>query len=74
MGCMNGTKLARLYKRTTPSGKVYLEGRMTGVSRLIIIPNDRKDDARDPDFYAYVVPNRGARQLDDDELTIDEAD
>lgn len=65
---MRGNKLARLFKRKTKSGKVYLEGRMTDVSRLVIIENDRKEGPRDPDYYAYVVTNRGAIALNDQEL------
>jgi len=65
---MRGNKLARLFKRKTKSGKVYLEGRMTDVSRLVIVENDRKESPRDPDYYAYVVPNRGAIALQDQDL------
>lgn len=65
---MNGTKIARLFKRKTKTGKVYLEGKMTEISRLIIVENDRKDSPKEPDYYAYVVPNRGPRALDDADL------
>jgi hypothetical protein len=66
---MEGTKIARLWKRKTKDGKVYLEGAMTSMTRLVVIENDRKTDERQPDFYAYVVPNRGPRplELDDDD-------
>lgn len=66
---MHGSKLARLYKRKTKSGKVYLEGKMTGVTRLVIVENDRKERPRDPDYYAYVVPDRGSGKLDDADLS-----
>ena len=55
---MEGTKI-RLYKQTTKDGKTYLVGAMSKLSRLIIIENDRKKDAKDADSYAYIVPNRG---------------
>ena len=65
---MEGTKIARLWKHTTKEGKVYLSGAMTRLTRLVIIENDRKKDEKDPDYYAYVVPNRGPRpiNIDDD--------
>jgi hypothetical protein len=62
---MKGTKIARLTKHKTKEGKVYLEGAMSKVSRLVIVENDRKKDPTDPDYYAYVVPNRGFRPLED---------
>lgn len=61
---MKGTKIARLRKYKTKDGKVYLEGAMSKVTRLVIVPNDKKKETGDPDYYAYVVPNRGARPLD----------
>lgn len=66
---MEGTKIARLWKQTDKKGKVYLAGAMSQITRLVIVENDRKKDAKDPDYYAYVVPNRGNRplQVDDEE-------
>lgn len=61
---MEGTKIARLWKQKTKDGKVYLTGSMTSVTRLVIIENDRKKDPKEPDYYAYVVPNKGPRPLD----------
>ncbi len=63
---MRGTKIARLRKYTTPEGRVYLSGEMTKITRLIVVENTAKADENDPDYYAYVVPNRGARPLDED--------
>lgn len=65
---MQGTKLARLWKHTTKDGRTYYSGPMTKITRLMVIENHRKKEPKDPDFYAYVVPNRGARPLTDDEL------
>ncbi len=56
---MEGTKI-RLFKRKNKHGKVYLSGAVSELTRLIVIENDRKEDKRDPDYYAYMVPNRGA--------------
>ncbi len=52
----------RLWKKTTKSGKDYLTGSMSRISRLIVVENDRKKENDGPDFYAYIVPNRGAGQ------------
>jgi hypothetical protein len=69
MVSMEGTKIARLWKQTDKKGKVYFAGPMSQITRLVIVENNRKKDAKDPDYYAYVVPNRGHRPLsvDDDE-------
>ncbi len=52
----------RLWKKTTKSGKDYLTGSMSRVSRLIVVENDRKKADDEPDYYAYIVPNRGSGQ------------
>ena len=62
---MKGTKIARLWKQTAPDGRVYLSGTMTKVTRLVIVENTQKKDEKDPDYYAYVVPNRGRRPVDE---------
>jgi hypothetical protein len=36
---------------------------MSQITRLVIVENDRKKNEKDPDYYAYVVPNRGNRPL-----------
>jgi hypothetical protein len=58
---MEGTKI-NLWKHATKDGKGYLSGPMSRVSRLIVVENDKKEDPQDPDFYAYIVPNRGVGQ------------
>lgn len=55
---MDGTKI-RLWKHTTKQGKTFLSGSMSKVTRLVVVENDRKQDARDPDYYAFIVANRG---------------
>ena len=62
---MEGTKIARLWKYTTKNGRVYFSGPMTKITRLVIVENTDKQDDDDPDYYAYVVPNRGPRPFDD---------
>lgn len=61
---MEGTKI-RLWKQTSREGKVFLVGPMSKLTRLVVIENNRKEDAKDPDYYAYVVPNQGPIRLDD---------
>ncbi len=55
---MQGTKI-RLWRYTNKDGKTYFSGPMSKISRLVVIENDRKQDPKDPDAYAYIVPNRG---------------
>ncbi len=52
----------RLWKKTTKSGKDYLTGSMSRVSRLIVVENDGKKEDDEPDYFAYIVPNRGSGQ------------
>ena len=52
----------RLWKKTTKSGKDYLTGSMSRVSRLIVVENDGKEEDDEPDYFAYIVPNRGSGQ------------
>lgn len=52
----------RLWKKTTKSGRDYLTGSMSRISRLIVVENDRKKEGDEPDYYAYIVPNRGSGQ------------
>ena len=49
----------RLWKQPTKNGRDYLSGTMSRVSRLIVVENDRKKEDDEPDYYAYIVPNRG---------------
>lgn len=58
---MKGTKI-RLWKQTNKDGKTFLSGPMSKITRLVVIENDRKKDAKEPDSYAYIVPNRGPGQ------------
>lgn len=62
---MEGTKI-RLWKKTNKDGKTYLSGPMSEVTRLIVVENHRKADTNEPDYYAYIVPNRGPGRLPGD--------
>ena len=59
---MEGTTI-KLWKQTSKMGKPYLTGPMTNVTRLIVMANFKKEDPEDPDFLAYIVPNRGLAQI-----------
>ena len=54
------SKQIRLWKHVTKKGTVYLSGPMSRVTRLLVVPNEKKEDDKDPDFLAYIVPNRGS--------------
>jgi uncharacterized protein (DUF736 family) len=54
---MEGTRLTGLWKNTGKDGKTYLSGNLSGVARLLILPNTHKREEKDPDYHAYVVPN-----------------
>lgn len=55
---MEGTQI-KLWKFTNKAGKTYLSGPMSKVTRLVVVENDRKKAPKDPDYYAFIVPNRG---------------
>ena len=59
---MEGTTI-KLWKQTSKKGKPYLTGPMSNVTRLIVIANFDKKEEEDPDFFAYLVPNRGLAQI-----------
>ena len=52
----------RLWKQTSKNGKLYLSGSMSRVTRLIVVENEKKKEDDEPDYYAYIVPNRGVGQ------------
>ena len=59
---MESTKI-RLWKHKNKAGKTYLSGSMSKLTRLVVIQNDRKETPSDPDYYAFIVPNRGPGQM-----------
>lgn len=52
------TTTIKLWKRKDKNGKVYLAGPMTRLTRLVVLKNDKKKRDSDPDYVAYVLPNR----------------
>lgn len=48
----------KLWKRKNKEGKTYLAGPMTRLTRLVVIKNHQKTKNADPDYMAYILPNR----------------
>jgi len=48
----------KLWKQKNKEGKTYLAGPMTRLTRLVVIRNHKKKKDSDPDYMAYVLPNR----------------
>lgn len=48
----------KLWKRKGKDGKTYLAGPMSRLTRLVVVQNSKKKKESDPDYLAYVVPNR----------------
>lgn len=69
---MEGTRLTGLWKNTGKDGKTFLSGNLSGVARLLVLPNSHKRAETDPDYHVYVVPNekrdRPAPKADSDLL------
>jgi len=62
----NESKLIRvtgLWKtKTKQAGKTMLSGQMGGECRVIILPNDRKQNEREPDYVLFFAPSEGQGQ------------
>jgi hypothetical protein len=59
---MNGVKLTGLWKSKTKDGKPMLSGTINASTRLLILSFDRKCNEKDPDYFAFVVPNEKREQ------------
>ncbi len=54
---MNGIQLTGLYKcKRKKDGRTYLSGKVNRATRLLVLPNDRKEKDSDPDFNVFLVP------------------
>lgn len=52
-----GVKIAGLYKqKRKKDGKTYLTGKLNFQSRLLILPNEKKQADNEPDFNVFLVP------------------
>ena len=61
---MNGTKLTGLFEARTKEGEMFLVGKLSPFSRLIVLKNRYKNGEKDPDYYAFLVPRRSAKPRD----------
>ena len=52
----NLVRLTGLWKNESKAGSTYLTGSISASSRLLILPNERKEKDTDPDFIAFMAP------------------
>lgn len=52
----------KLWKQKNKEGRTFLAGQMTRLTRLVVIKNHKKKKDSDPDYVAYVLPNRAMDQ------------
>jgi len=53
----NLIRLTGLWKNTTKAGDTMLTGNFSPSSKLIILPNNRKNKDSDPDYIAFMAPS-----------------
>jgi uncharacterized protein (DUF736 family) len=50
-------KIAGLYKqKRKKDGKTYLTGKLNFATRLLVLPNEKKQADNEPDFNVFLVP------------------
>lgn len=52
----NLIRLTGLWKTQTKAGETMLSGAVSASSRLLILPNSKKEKPSDPDYVAYMAP------------------
>jgi hypothetical protein len=52
----NLIRLTGLWKSESKAGGNYLSGSISASSKLLVLPNSRKEKDSDPDFIAYMAP------------------
>jgi hypothetical protein len=55
-------KLTGLWKQESKAGNPYLSGLVSPTSRLLVMPNAHKKDAREPDYIAFLAPGKDASE------------
>lgn len=50
-------RITGLWKSQTKAGDVMLSGSFSPTSKLIILPNSRKQKDSEPDYIAFMAPN-----------------
>lgn len=53
---MECVRLTGLWRNIGKDGKPYLSGNLTGITRLMVFPNQNKRGEKDPDYLAWVMP------------------
>ena len=51
-------RLTGLWKNESKDGGTYLSGSMSPSSQLLILENKYKDGDNDPDYIAFMTPNK----------------
>ena len=51
-------KLTGMWKKTAANGSVYLSGPLSVTSQLMIFPNTRKEQEKEPDYFCYLYPRQ----------------
>jgi len=51
-------RLTGLWRNTTKAGETYLVGKLSPTSKLLILPNSRKEKESDPDYIAFAAPQK----------------
>jgi len=62
-------KISGVWKNRDKNGKIYLTGYM-GEARVVVLPNNFKEDEKHPDFIMY-VDQPAQKQATEDELAED---
>jgi len=52
----NLIRITGLWKSQTKAGETMLSGAVSATSRLLILPNSKKEKDSDPDYIAFLAP------------------
>lgn len=58
-------KLTGLWRQESKSGGSYLSGLVSPTSRLLVLPNTHKKDAKEPDYVAFLAPGKDSSSAAD---------
>jgi hypothetical protein len=56
MAEQNLIRMTGLWKTQTKAGATMLSGSLSPSSKLVILPNSKKQKASDPDYIAFLAP------------------
>jgi hypothetical protein len=63
-------RLTALWKNKSRTGKTYLRGNFLG-TKVLILPNDRKDNSNQPDYYLCVA-EKGSCDVKEEEEQLED--